>query len=236
MIDLGLTTYLDSLQAAWKGNDNDEELWYASFDGSNWSAPAVIPGADSDVGPALDQFSGLEYAAWKGSNGDPEIWYSSTGTSGWAPQQVIPGVASDVGPSLAQYNDLLYAAWKGSNGDPEIWYSSFDGSNWAPQQAIPGVGTSVGPSVAAWDVDSGGDGLLYAAWGRPRSSNWAKRRAKAGGSGSCSPSTIRAWSSNSQANSASWSEAPVSPTVAARRSISLWRGLSSRIRLAMMLY
>ena len=72
----------------------------------------------------------------------------------------------------------------------------------------------------------------HAACGSPRSSNCASRRAKAGGSGSCSPSTIRAWSSSSQANSASWSEAPVSPTVAARRSISLWRGFSSRMRLA----
>ena len=165
MLDLGLTTYLDSLQAAWKGNNNDEELWYASSsDGSNWSAPAVISGAASDVGPALDQLNGLEYAAWKGSNGDPEIYYSSAGTSGWAPQQPIPGVGSDVGPSLAQYNNLLYAAWKGSNGDQEIWYSSFDGSGWASQQVIPGVATNVGPSLAAWDVDSGGDGQLYAAW------------------------------------------------------------------------
>jgi hypothetical protein len=164
MIDLGLTTYLDQLQAAWKDNDIDDLLWYASFDGSSWSAPAVIPGAGSDVGPALDIFNGLEYAAWKGSNGDTELWYSSAGASGWAPQQVIRGVASDVGPSLAQYNGLLYAAWKGSNGDQEIWYSSFDGSGWAPQQVIPGVGSSVGPSLAAWDVDSGGDGQLYAAW------------------------------------------------------------------------
>jgi hypothetical protein len=190
---------LDSLQAAWKGNNNDEELWYASSsDGSNWSAPAVIPGAASDVGPALDQLNGLEYAAWKGSNGDPEIYYSSAGTSGWAPQQLIPG-GSDVGPSLAQYNNLLYAAWKGSNGDQEIWYSSFDGSGWAAQQVIPGVATDVGPSLAAWDVDSGGDGRLYAAWvggdGDPRlfyssfdGSTWAPQQVIPGVGSSVGPS------------------------------------------------
>src|SRR5271166_6417490 len=44
--------------------------------------------------------------------------------------------------------------------------------------------------------------------------------------------TIFAWSSNSQANSLIWSEVPVSPTVAASLSISLCRGLSSRMRLA----
>jgi hypothetical protein len=164
MIDIGLTTYLGVLQAVWKGNDIDEQLWYASFDGSNWSAPAVIPGAGSSVGPAVDIYNGLEYAAWKGSDGDPRLWYSSVGTSGWAPPQVIPGAGSDVGPSLAQYDDLLYAAWKGSNGDPAIWYSSFDGSGWAPQQVIPSVGSSVGPSLAGWDVASGGNGQLYAAW------------------------------------------------------------------------
>jgi hypothetical protein len=51
MIDIGLTTNLDQLQAVWKGSDTDEELWYASFDGSGWSSPAVIPGAASSVGP-----------------------------------------------------------------------------------------------------------------------------------------------------------------------------------------
>ena len=164
MIDLGLTTYLGGLQAAWKGSDTDQLLWYASFDGSGWTAPAVIPGAGSSVGPALDIYNGLEYAAWKGSDGDQLLWYSSAGASGWAPQQVIPGAGSDVGPSLAKYNGLLYAAWKGSGGDQEIWYASFDGSGWAPQQVIPGVGSGFGPSLAAWDVDSGGDGRLYAAW------------------------------------------------------------------------
>ena len=108
MIDLGLTTYMGGLQAAWKGSDTDELLWYASFDGSSWSAPAVIPGASSSVGPALDIYNGLEYAAWKGSDGDQLLWYSSAGASGWAPQQVIPGAGSDVGPSLAQYNRLLW--------------------------------------------------------------------------------------------------------------------------------
>jgi hypothetical protein len=61
----------------------------------------------------------------------------------------------------------------------------------------------------------------HAAAGKPRSSKVARRRAKAAGSGSCSPSTIRAWSRKSQANSESWSEAPTSPTTAASRSISL---------------
>ena len=164
MIDIGLTTYSDHLQAVWKDNDIDDLLWYAAFDGSNWSAPAVIPGAGSDVGPALDVFNGLEYAAWKGSNGDSQIWYSSAGASGWAPQQVIPGVGTDGGPALAQYNSQLYAAWVGEGGDPALFYSSFDGSNWALQQVIPGAGSSVGPSLAAWDVDSGGNGQLYAAW------------------------------------------------------------------------
>jgi hypothetical protein len=161
MIDLGLTTDLDVLRVAWKGSDIDELLWYSSTaDGSNWAAPAVIPGAGSSVGPALDVFNGMEYAAWKGSDGDPQLYYSSSGTSGWAPQQFIPGAASDVGPSLAKYNGLLYAAWRGANGDPQLFYSSFDGSGWAAQQVIPGVGSSVGPSLAGFDRD----GLLYAAW------------------------------------------------------------------------
>jgi hypothetical protein len=32
------------LYAMWKGSDSDQRLWYASFDGTHWSAQATIPG------------------------------------------------------------------------------------------------------------------------------------------------------------------------------------------------
>ena len=101
MIDLGLTTYLGGLQAAWKGSDTDELLWYASFDGSNWAPPQVIPGVGSRFGPSLAVFNGLLYAAWRGEVGDEQVYYSSFDGSNWAPQAVIPGAGSGPVPAPA---------------------------------------------------------------------------------------------------------------------------------------
>ena len=39
-----LSEYNGKLYAMWKGRDNDQRLWYASFDGSNWSSQSRGPG------------------------------------------------------------------------------------------------------------------------------------------------------------------------------------------------
>jgi hypothetical protein len=46
----------------------DQNLYYASFDGSKWSAQTQIPGVASGIGPALSEFNGKLYAMWKGSD------------------------------------------------------------------------------------------------------------------------------------------------------------------------
>lgn len=39
-----LSEYNGKLYAMWKGSGNDQKLWYASFDGSNWSSQSRVPG------------------------------------------------------------------------------------------------------------------------------------------------------------------------------------------------
>ena len=157
MLDLGITAFGNDLVAVWRGFGTDQLLYYSSFDGSNWSAPANIPGVSSSIGPSLAVFNGGLYAAWKGFATDSLLYYSSFDGSSWAPQEMIPGVSSSIGPSLAVFNGRLYAAWKGFDTDEQLWYSSFDGSSWAPQAQIPGH-SIIGPSLAGFD------GRLYAAW------------------------------------------------------------------------
>jgi hypothetical protein len=164
MINLGIAASGGLLFAAWA--DSDEQLWYSTFDGSSWAAPAQIPG-HSSVGPSLAAGQSGLYAAWKGSDGDQGLYYSSYDGSSWAPQAQISGVASPVGPSLAVAEEFavdppLYAAWAGTDSDEQLWYSSFDGSSWAAQAQILGE-SSVGPSLA-WFAPANADGLLYAAW------------------------------------------------------------------------
>ena len=118
--------------------NNDQALWFASFDGNAWSGQGQVPGVASSVGPSLASFGGKLYAAWKGVTGDQALYYSSFDGSAWAPQQLIPNVASSEGPALAVHNGRLYAMWKGMNSDQGLYYSSFDGTQWSPQQRVPG--------------------------------------------------------------------------------------------------
>jgi len=150
--------------ASWKGDSGDQNLYYAVYDGLNWSPQVHIPGVWSSVGPALCEYNGKLYAAWKGSGNDESLWYASFDGTSWSPQVQFPGVgvASSVGPSLAVFVDKLYAAWKGDSSDQGIYYATFDGSEWSTASTItaqiPGVGSSVGPALCEYN------GKLYAMW------------------------------------------------------------------------
>ena len=96
----------DHVYAAWKGEQDDERLFYSVFDGANWTAQQTIPG-NSSVGPALAHFRGHPFAIWKGEFFDQRLYFSSFDGNGWAPQQTIAGVASAVGPSVVQFGSLV---------------------------------------------------------------------------------------------------------------------------------
>ncbi|MGH3399576.1 MAG: hypothetical protein ACRDPO_33310, partial [Streptosporangiaceae bacterium] len=63
----GLAGFGSDLAAAWKGEQGDDRLFDALFNGITWDAPAAIPG-NSSVGPALAVFDDRLYAAWKGEH------------------------------------------------------------------------------------------------------------------------------------------------------------------------
>ena len=79
------------MYAAWKGEDDDQRLWFASFDGTKWSAQAQIPAVASSIGPSLAGFGSKLYAAWKGEEGDQQLWYASFDGTKWSAQANIPG-------------------------------------------------------------------------------------------------------------------------------------------------
>ena len=144
------------LVAAWKGESNDDRLFYSTYQNGGWAPAATIPG-NSSVGPALAAVGDVVYAAWKGEQDDERLFYSPFNGTAWSGQQVIPGNSS-VGPSLAQFRGKLYAAWKGESFDQRLFFSSYDGKSWAQQQQIPNVASAVGPSIAQFGSN------LYAVW------------------------------------------------------------------------
>ena len=155
-ITQGLHRYQSDLYAAWKGEVDDDRLFYSSFDGRTWQNQTTIPG-NSSIGPSLATFGNKLYAAWKGERSDHRLFYAGFDGKTWDNQDTIPGNSS-VGPALAAFNGALYAAWKGEQYDQRLFYAPFDGASWSAQQQIPGVASSVGPSLAAFG------NKLYAAW------------------------------------------------------------------------
>jgi hypothetical protein len=153
----GLCSYNGLLYAVWKGETEDDRLFYSEFDGNSWSGQQLV-GGNSSAGPAIATFDGGMVLGWKGEVSDERLFFLQASGGVWSAQQQIPGVASSIGPSLAEFNNALYAGWKGAGSDQAIWYASFDGAQWSPQATIPGVATSVGPALCAYN------GRLYAAW------------------------------------------------------------------------
>ena len=153
----GLTASGSHLYAAWKGEPDDDRIFYSAWSGSgSWSAQALIPG-NTSAGPALGEYSGSLYAAWKGEWSDPRVFYSKLSGSSWDAQKQIPNAYSDTGPSLCPLSGKLVAAWK-SVFDQSLYYATFDGTNWTSPSQIAGVGSSVGPTLALYG------GKMYAVW------------------------------------------------------------------------
>ena len=158
----GLCEFNGFLYATWKGEIEDDRLFYSTFitgpDNTRVWANQQTFGGNSSSGPAVAMFNGELVIAWKGEYSDERLFYLRVNGSGWSQQAQIPNVASSVGPTLAQYGNRLYAAWKGAEIDQAIYYASFDGNSWSAQALIPGVASSVGPSLCTYG------NRLYAAW------------------------------------------------------------------------
>jgi len=153
----GLCSYNGLLYPAWKGETEDDRLFYSEFNENYWTEQQLV-GGNSSAGPAIANFRGEMVLSWKGEFSDERLFFLQVHDGLWAAQAQVPGVASSTGPSLAEFNNMLYAAWKGAGSDQAIWYAYFDGEQWSQQATIPGVATSVGPALCTYN------GRLYAAW------------------------------------------------------------------------
>ena len=127
----GLCSFNGKLYAAWKEEKGGQRLFYASYDGNEWSAQKQIPLAQSSVGPALCVNDELLHAVWKGPTGDQGLYYAYYGDNGWStqydpPQQFPSIVGSSVGPALTVFppepnnNSKRWAAWKGKTPRPKV--------------------------------------------------------------------------------------------------------------------
>ena len=73
---LSATTRGNEILLAWKGGKDDSRIWFAVFDGNQFSGQVAVPGVFTSVGPAVCAVNGSTIMAWKGS-GDLGIYWST---------------------------------------------------------------------------------------------------------------------------------------------------------------
>jgi hypothetical protein len=160
------------LYAAWTGKASPYHLWYASYNGTTWSAQKEVPTAlTGEVdGPALGVYNGELYLAWLGQSASaPAVWYSAYNGTSWSAQAKVPSALGQpfTSPALAAYNGDLYASWIGSSSAEKVWYSTYNGTTWSAQTTIPGAASTIadgdygGPALAVYK------GSLFASWNAP---------------------------------------------------------------------
>ncbi len=168
----------DGLFAAWGGDGTDTSIWFATYDGSQWSGQQQVPGpVFTSHRPAVVAFQGKLLMVWKGDGEDTRLWYTTydTDTSSWAAQQQLlqpdgSNVFSSAGPALTVFAGQAVAAWRGEFSDTRISFTTYNGIQWSPQQSIPGASSSEGPTLGAYDIYLGSNnvsdynGVLYMAW------------------------------------------------------------------------
>jgi hypothetical protein len=157
-----LAVFNGRLYMAWRGV-GDQNLYWASFDGTSWAPQQRLDTASSSIGPTLAAINGKLWMAWKGYATDSHIYYSSFDGTRWAPQAAVPGVSTSYGPALTVYNNRLFMTWKGLGADPHIHWTSSDGTSWAPQGVLndPNAVTDTRPALA---VDHG---VVVMTWRNP---------------------------------------------------------------------
>ena len=147
-----LAVYQGKLYVLHEGAFEDAALWWATFDGENWSADQKTGFGTTGPG-ALAVFRDRLYCVHAGSHRRSDdqyyLWWTFFDGKNWAGD--MPLNAGTAGtPSLAVYNDKLYCIHEGYNSNGEFWYMVYDGENWSPDQKTP-YGTSGTPALGAYN-------------------------------------------------------------------------------------
>ncbi len=133
-----LATLNGKIYCAWNGYHNDG-VFFASFDGSNWSGQQKLALSDkcrSKNAPAITFLNNKLYCAWMQPGKHQYIHLASTsdGTN-WDAEKTLKGIGTQKSPTLATLGGRMYCAWNGYHNDG-VFFASFDGSNWSGQQKL----------------------------------------------------------------------------------------------------
>jgi hypothetical protein len=157
---------------AWKSS-HDEQIYWSTFDGTNWSPQSAIAGRATSHAPALAAFGDRLFMFWKGSGNDTRIFYATlpAGNLGiWSAGEEVSYVRASTGgmtreivntdshPVAVRRDGSLVLAYRGQPGDTAVWFMSFANDEWSAPFTISGAGTHTGPGVGVLN------GSLIVSW------------------------------------------------------------------------
>jgi YVTN family beta-propeller protein len=147
-----LVSYGSDLYAFWTTETGT--VSYSGYNGTAWSAPATVPDALTDHGPAATTQEAktngappLLWVTWA-AKATGEIWYTSYNGTSWASHATTLGASSATtyAPAMAEdFDSNAYIAWTASSGhvDWEVLIGLGE-----KVYRVPGALTSSGPALA----------------------------------------------------------------------------------------
>jgi hypothetical protein len=116
-----LAVFNGLLYLCWKGEGNDQRIFYSTYDGSNWSQPQVVPGANTNNEPTLRALnkSGELYLCWIEAVA-PSLSYSifrqgpDSRVFVWDQPAQVTGAITNARPALGSCGGAMYVAWTGN--------------------------------------------------------------------------------------------------------------------------
>jgi hypothetical protein len=151
------------LYAAWRGHSTDNVyLDVNDENGAGWQAQLQVPGASTDVRPAIvwDHNTGSVVVAWTNSADkiQYEVWDSS---AGFYEGGTVGSASTGNGPALGVVGDRLFEAHRGVS-DNDIYFSSLPANElvgtWSPDQTLVSAYTLTSPALAFTNR------TLFSAW------------------------------------------------------------------------
>ncbi|WP_438485441.1 hypothetical protein [Streptomyces sp. S186] len=172
-----LAVYNDMLYCVFRGTGNDERLWYVTWSGNGWGAPARIrPGADSAAGPALAAHENKLFCLHRGFHEKKELWSTVWNGDEWTQDQHVPGVDNGLSPALASYDGKLFCVHRGGN-DSHLWYTTREGNGWSKDTLMDDHASEHAPALVVFQQklfcfhNSSDFSLKYRTWD---GSHWSK--------------------------------------------------------------
>jgi hypothetical protein len=159
----GLVCFRDRMYLFYKGEIDDDSLWWRCFDGNKWGCQEEIPGISTDVSPVVVSCPTSILLVWRDARSEQRSYrclrFDPTKGSPAADtaSQIPLAIDSEEAPSIARVGNDIYMAWRDCT-DGQIQLARFGDNTWAQIRTCSKLTTPHRPVLGA------SQGRLHVYW------------------------------------------------------------------------